>query len=199
MRRAQRRKFHFIYKTTCVITGRYYVGMHSTDDMDDGYLGSGRFIVNSVRKHGKENHRREVLELLPTREELRVREGQIVNADLLSDDSCMNLNLGGLTGDLKDPTSAREKMRRAKLGKHFPELSRAKKGKTTWMKGKRHTPEAIEKIKKNHVGMLGKTHSEETRRKMSEAIRVALARKKMTHEVAQEDPGQVDKPAQGGR
>lgn len=35
--RADERKFHYIYKITR-FDGKYYIGMHSTDDLDDGYL-----------------------------------------------------------------------------------------------------------------------------------------------------------------
>lgn len=37
-RQAERRKYHYIYKTTCLITNRYYIGMHSTDNLEDGYI-----------------------------------------------------------------------------------------------------------------------------------------------------------------
>jgi hypothetical protein len=40
MTRAYKKKYHFIYKTTCLITNKYYIGMHSTDDLEDGYVGS---------------------------------------------------------------------------------------------------------------------------------------------------------------
>jgi hypothetical protein len=28
-------KFHYVYKITCTTTGRYYIGVHSTSNMDD--------------------------------------------------------------------------------------------------------------------------------------------------------------------
>lgn len=59
----RQKQYHFIYKTTCLVTGRYYVGMHSTDNLDDGYLGSGKLLGYSVAKHGKENHKREIVEV----------------------------------------------------------------------------------------------------------------------------------------
>ena len=65
---------HYIYKTTCNVTKRYYIGMHSTTNLEDGYLGSGKRLRYSVRKYGKENHTKEILEFLPTREKLVIRE-----------------------------------------------------------------------------------------------------------------------------
>jgi len=56
-----------IYKTDCTITGRFYIGMHSTDNIDDGYVGSGKFLWNSIRKYGIENHKRVILEFCKDR------------------------------------------------------------------------------------------------------------------------------------
>lgn len=96
--RAARKKYHVIYKTTCLVSHRYYIGMHSTDNLDDGYLGSGKRLWQSIRKHGKENHVYEIQEKLPSREELRLREAELVNEILLEDKQCMNLCLGGNGG-----------------------------------------------------------------------------------------------------
>lgn len=89
---------HYIYKTTCNITGRWYVGMHSTINLYDGYLGSGKRLRNSIRKYGPENHSKDILEFLPTREALVLREIEIVTKELIADDLCMNLKEGGTGG-----------------------------------------------------------------------------------------------------
>lgn len=98
MRSADRRKFHIIYRTTCLITNRYYIGMHSTDNLNDGYIGSGKRLWQSIKKHGAENHRCEILEYLPSRAALREREAYIVSEQLCADPQCMNLALGGYGG-----------------------------------------------------------------------------------------------------
>lgn len=54
-KQASRRKYHYIYKTTCTITSKFYIGMHSTDNLEDGYVGSGKRLWYSINKHGKEN------------------------------------------------------------------------------------------------------------------------------------------------
>lgn len=99
MSRAQRRKFHFIYKITNKLNGKFYIGMHSTDSLDDGYFGSGKYLKRSVEKHGKENHEMEILEHYFSREDLVSREKELVTVALLQNELCMNLRLGGEGGD----------------------------------------------------------------------------------------------------
>lgn len=89
------KKYHFIYKTTCKINSKYYLGMHSTDNLDDGYIGSGTRLWHSIKKYGKENFSIEILEFLSDRESLKKREEEIVNEEKLTDPLCMNLTLGG--------------------------------------------------------------------------------------------------------
>src|SRR5690606_4123775 len=98
MSRKQRKCFHIIYKTTNMITQRFYIGMHSTYNIKDGYMGSGKRLHYSLNKYGRENHKFEILEYCNSREELERRESEIVNIDLINEDLCMNLKPGGLGG-----------------------------------------------------------------------------------------------------
>lgn len=77
------------------MTGRFYVGMHSTSSLEDDYIGSGKRLWYSIQKYGRENHTKEILEFLPDRKSLSLREEEIVNREFLKDPLCMNLAFGG--------------------------------------------------------------------------------------------------------
>ena len=98
MVRADKRKFHYIYKIIRNGSNRYYVGMHSTDNIDDGYFGSGTLLWKSINKYGKENHTMEILEFCESREQLKIREKEIIGDLWKLDEACMNLKGGGEGG-----------------------------------------------------------------------------------------------------
>jgi hypothetical protein len=61
---------HFVYLTTNLVNNKKYIGDHSTDSLNDGYLGSGRpYFKNALKKYGKEKFKREILEFFPTKKE----------------------------------------------------------------------------------------------------------------------------------
>lgn len=92
------KKYHFIYKTTNKINGKYYYGMHSTDNLNDGYIGSGLRLWRSIRKYGRINFVIERLEFFDDRKMLVEKEKEIVNDNLINDPLCMNLMKGGEGG-----------------------------------------------------------------------------------------------------
>jgi hypothetical protein len=90
--------YNYIYKTTYKNSGKYYVGMHSTDNLNDGYIGSGKIIRYAIKRYGKDNFIFEIIEFLPDRKSLIQREIEIVNKELLSDTNCVNIVEGGSGG-----------------------------------------------------------------------------------------------------
>lgn len=97
-RKPEKRLIHYIYKTVCTVTERYYIGMHSTDDINDNYLGSGLQLKRSIKKYGARAHSKSILEFCESRDELKHRERQLINSELIGDILCMNLMIGGEGG-----------------------------------------------------------------------------------------------------
>ena len=91
---------HFLYKTTNLLNDRFYIGMHSTENLDDGYFGSGKRLKAEIKKYGKENFKREIIDVLPTRKALQEREAEIVTEELRADPLCLNLKNGGEGGGM---------------------------------------------------------------------------------------------------
>ena len=184
MDRADSRKYHFIYKTTCLITGRWYIGMHSTNNLDDGYLGSGKRIWYSIKKYGEENHVREILEFFSDRKSLAAREKEIVNEEMLKEERCMNLIEGGGGFDhhssvrggltLVGQKAATEKM------KHLlktDEIFRKNFGKKIKASNDKRLANG-EKFFPNSTGFTGHTHTKEHRLKLSEVNKIKQAGEK---------------------
>jgi hypothetical protein len=92
------KKYHYLYKTTNLINGKFYVGMHSTNDLEDGYLGSGKRLKYSINKYGRDNFKIEYLEFFEDRKTLVEREKNLVNEELIKEPLCMNLKPGGFGG-----------------------------------------------------------------------------------------------------
>ena len=170
IRRASRRKYHYIYKTVCLITKNYYIGMHSTDNLNDGYIGSGKRLWYSIKKHGKENHQKEIIEFLPTRKDLVQREANLVNEDLLKDPMCMNLKVGG-EGGLGFISEEQQRRRSIAGGAAFK-----RKLKEDLEFYQEHIQRSSLILKKAHSegkikydNFTGKVHSEETKKKISDS------------------------------
>lgn len=93
--------YHYFYKITNRINGMFYYGIHSTNDLDDGYMGSGKRIRAAIKKYGIENFTKEIIKFFNSLQELSDYERDVVNEDLLNNVKCYNLVKGGyfLEGD----------------------------------------------------------------------------------------------------
>lgn len=88
------KKFHIVYKITR-FDGMYYIGVHSTNKLNDRYMGSGSYITKSVKKYGRDQHYFEILTLCESREQAFIIESNLVNTETLKDPLCMNCIEGG--------------------------------------------------------------------------------------------------------
>jgi hypothetical protein len=165
--------YHYIYKTTNLLNGNFYVGMHSTSDLNDGYLGSGIRLTRSIKKYGKKNFSIEILEFLPNRESLKQREKEIINERFLQNENCLNLQPGGGGGFVNSnhrqkffegskkyqfKTEDAAKGKKIFLERYYNDeefrkryKSRLKLRPSNWL-GKNHRPDTIEKMKKSSIG-----------------------------------------------
>lgn len=90
-------KHSYVYKITNIITNEYYIGISSCneDPQNHQYFGSGIRICNSVKKHGKSNFKKEILEIFNSRELASISESKYVTEETLLDPLCLNLKTGG--------------------------------------------------------------------------------------------------------
>jgi len=72
-------KYNYVYITTNLINGIQYVGDHSTNNLDDGYIGSGTYFKNAIKKYGKENFKKEILEFFDNKQDAFNAQFLIIN------------------------------------------------------------------------------------------------------------------------
>ncbi len=133
--------------------------MHSTKNKDDSYLGSGKILLLAIKKYGRSNFKKEILDTCPSREDLAKQEKEIVCEELLKNPLCMNLKLGGDGGGhpgsgcgmpvgFKHSKDTKDKIAMASTGRVYGPLSSSRK----------------EAISKRHLG-----------KKQSEAAKLAIS------------------------
>lgn len=156
---------HYLYKTTCLVTNRYYIGMHSTCNLDDGYMGSGKRLRYSIRKYGVDNHVREILEFFESRELLIEAEIKSITPEMIQDKDCMNLMCGGTGGFtleiqklgkkawlLKYSGTTQQSYWSSQGGKaKYKKYGISEKFKPDWF-GRKHSEETKEKISESKKG-----------------------------------------------
>lgn len=90
--------YHIIYQTVNMINNMIYIGAHSTNLIDDGYLGSGHNLRLAIKKYGIESFKREILHVFNTPEEMFKKESEIVNIDFIKRSDVYNIVEGGFGG-----------------------------------------------------------------------------------------------------
>lgn len=182
--------YHLVYKTTNKLNNKYYIGVHSTEDLNDGYLGCAIWrgrklrenlehlpLYRAVKKYGFENFKREILYFCNTSEEAFLLEQKLIDS---SDPNCYNLKSGGIGGFAPDTNKGRKATKETREKLKQAALARNSDGKylTDWvvknLKGKTleesYGKEKAEQIRlKKSLSTTGYRHSSESKEKMSQS------------------------------
>lgn len=93
-------KYRFIYKITCICgkwKGKFYIGQHTTENLDDGYLGSSVKLPEYWVKYGKElnvTYRYKILKFVDTQQQLDWWEIRYIGM-YRNNPKCLNIHPGG--------------------------------------------------------------------------------------------------------
>jgi hypothetical protein len=92
------KKYYYLYQIINLINGKIYIGAHSTDNLDDGYFGSGSLLKKAIRKYGQENFVKITLYEVGCSDDLYKKEAEIVTLDFVERSDTYNLKVGGYGG-----------------------------------------------------------------------------------------------------
>lgn len=157
-----------IYKTTNLIDGKFYIGLDSKND--PYYLGGGIKILRAIKKYGRENFKKEILEECQSIGELPEKE--IFWISKLNPP--YNISNGGY-GNANPSDETRQKLSKTSSG--IGNGMYGKKGKLNPFFNKKHSKKTIKilsekakerfSIPENHP-MYNQSPSKETRQKISD-------------------------------
>jgi hypothetical protein len=102
-------------------------------------MGSGKLLKAAIKKYGRENFKKEILESFDNEESMILKEQELVTTEFVLNENNYNIMPGGKFGSLE----------RNNLS----------------FKNKKHSLETIEKIRSSAIG---KKHTDATRKKLSE-------------------------------
>lgn len=92
------KKYNLIYIILNEVNGKTYIGAHSTNDLDDGYMGSGTALKRAQEKYGIEKFKKTILYDFDSLKEMYEKEEEIVNEDFIKSKFNYNIKLGGIRG-----------------------------------------------------------------------------------------------------
>lgn len=160
--------YYTIYKITNKFNGKYYIGKHQTNNLDDGYMGSGKYLKHAINKYGIECFSKEILHVFATEEEMNQKEKELVVINEHSYNLCEGgkggfsyINNNGIKKMLGKPQTEFQKISARNYMISHPEKwiskeickknSEKMKNNTLWL-GRKHKSESIEKMKKSAIG-----------------------------------------------
>jgi hypothetical protein len=184
--------YHYFYITINRANNKYYYGIHSTKNLNDGYLGSGNALKRAIRKYGKSLFIKYIISYHNTRYEALEHEAMVVNSDVTEDPLSYNICKGGRSGPEEHTEASKKRMGWSKgiphsaewkenIGKALRGRDISKSHRNNISKSWKTRPAVTEETRKlmsiartgkigprgNASKLFGRHHSENTKKKMS--------------------------------
>lgn len=156
-------KFNYVYVTTNLLDGKKYIGDHSTNKLNDGYLGSGIILKEAIKNHGRKNFKKEILVFFDTKKEAFDTQERLINEYNTLNPNGYNISpKGGLNVSECMSDDIKKKIGNSNRGKKRSKENRKKISDSN--KGKIRDAEARKNYKN---AFLGRKYSKDTKKKMS--------------------------------
>ena len=89
------KKHYLIYQITNIVNNKIYIGKHITENVDDDYFGSGKFLSYAKEKYGIDKFVKTILFECQNKEEMDLLEKCVVTKEFCDRDDTYNINVGG--------------------------------------------------------------------------------------------------------
>jgi len=166
-----------LYKTTNLINGKIYIGVHTETKWPevDRYLGSGLVLKQAIEKYGRKNFKREILCVSDSSEYIYFIESKMVDNEFVNENKNYNLVCGGgyIDDDLRIKFGDKKGKNNPNYGKTPSEETRRRMRESR--KGRITSAESRKKMSDSTKGAshpnYGKLRSETTKSKISNSLR----------------------------
>ena len=163
--------FYTVYKITNLVDGKVYIGKHQTEQLKDGYMGSGKYLQHAIKKHGLENFKKEILYQFDNEEEMNHIEAELVTEEFCKRDDTYNICIGGKGGWSYINSNRNFSEHNMKLAKNR-DYSKTDLSFVTdeWRKNKSDTVKKLHKKGIYHnFSFLDRNHTEKAKKKIGQA------------------------------
>lgn len=91
--------YYYVYKITNLVNGKFYIGKRkSACPESDTYMGSGKLITAAIKKYGRNNFVKVVIEIFDNNNAAANLEKKLVTNNFIKSNECYNMHEGGHGG-----------------------------------------------------------------------------------------------------
>lgn len=146
-------RYFYCYKITNTLNGKIYIGVHSTTNLNDGYMGSGKILNRAYKKNGLKPFKKEILKFFENNKTMYEYETKLVTEEFIKRDDTYNTITGGKGGQ---PGALNHF-----YGKHHSE--KTKRLMSEKSKGRKLSEETKKRLSMNHPDFRLGAHPEAKR------------------------------------